>query len=186
MCIKENLVTTCLMNPDVDVKNCWQSIIMVMKSIIEDINDATLILARQGLSVLSACLLHLSVLYQNNYSYTQDSTNSSASANFNNLSFDICECMQILIHLCEAVKHHLSKRVNGINQIVQAWKEKNEVCKRALMLVNFYNSIEVRNKALELVRMVIGVSPVETLQIVINVLHAATFSANSQVLFHYT
>ena len=186
LCIKENLATTCLMNPDVDVKQCWQSILMVMKSIIEDINDATLILARQGLSVLSSCFLHLSVLYQNNYSYNQDSAASSSSSsistvNFNNLSYDICECMQILIHLCEAVKHHLNKRNTGINQIIQLWKEKNELCKRALMLVNFYNSIEVRTKALELVRMVICVSPAETLQFVIQVLHNATFSANSQV-----
>ena len=174
------------MNPDVDVKQCWQSILMIMKSIIEDIDDATVILTRRGLSVLSACFFHMSNLYQSNYSHTQESTNSSAAAsistNLNNLCYDLCECMQILIQLCEAVKHHLDKRSDGINQIILVWKEKNELCKRALMLVNFYNVTEVRSRALELIRMVIIVSPVETMQFVIQVLHTACFSANSQVI----
>ena len=75
----------------------------------------------------------------------------------------------------------MDKKAEGISQIVHGWKEKNELCKRALMLVNFYNVTEVRNRALDLVRMIITVSPNDVMQFVVQVIHTSCFSASSQV-----
>ena len=78
------------------------------------------------------------------------------------------------------------KQQIGIRQIIQAWKEKNELCKRALMLVNFYNISEVRTRALELVRMILSVSPNETLQYVIQLIYASYMSNQSQMCMSFT
>ena len=164
--------------------------LMVIKSIIETLDDATLILTRRGLSIMSACFFHISLLHQNNYMPIQDSSSSSSSSssllNLNNLGYELCECMQILVQLCDAVKYHLDKRTDGIRQIIQSWKEKNELCKRALMLVNFYNVAEVRNKALDLVRMTLLVSPNETMQHVVQIIYASYFANGSQIYLTYS
>jgi hypothetical protein len=178
-----------LMNSDVDVKQCWQSMLMVIKSIIETLDDATLILTRRGLSIMSACFFHISLLHQNNYTPAPDSSSSSSASsllNLNNLGYELCECMQLLVQLCDAVKYHLDKRTDGIRQIIQSWKEKNELCKRALMLVNFYNVAEVRNKALDLVRMTLLVSPNETMQHVVQIIYASYFASSSQIYLTYS
>lgn len=94
--------------------------------------------------------------------------------------------MQVLVQLCEAVKHHQDKRTDGIRSIVQSWKEKNELCKRLLVLLSFYNSAEVRNRTLELLRMIVSTSPNETLQYLVHLLYTAYFSsAGSQLLASY-
>lgn len=184
---KENLANTFLMNQDIDTKQSWQSIIMVMKSLIETLEDGTLVLTRRGLSVLSICFFHISVLHQSNSGGSNiNQTGLDSMQTYSNLNYDLCECMQILMQLCETVKHHLDKRTDGIRQIIQAWKEKNELCKRALMLVNFYNISEVRTRALELVRMILGVSPNETIQYVIQIIYASYTSNQSHIYMSYT
>ena len=177
LAFKETLATNFLMNQEIDPKQSWQSIVMVMKSIIETIDDGTLVLTRRGLSVLSVCFLQISLLHH------QSSSNSSDTGS---VVFELCECMQILMQLCETVKHHVDKRTDGIRQIIQAWKEKSEVCKRALMLVNFFNTGEIRVRALDLVRMILAVSPNETTLQVLQILYNAYFSSHCQVFISYT
>ena len=110
---KETLATTFLMNQDIDTKQSWQSIIMVMKSLIETLEDGTLILTRRGLSVLSICFFHISILHHNSNASNSSPTSIDSSQSFANLNYDLCECMQILMQLCETVKHHLDKRTDG-------------------------------------------------------------------------
>jgi len=184
------------MNQDIDTKQSWHSIIMVMKSMIETLDDGTLVLTRRGLSVLSVCFFHISFLHYSNGSSSSssnsNSTNNTSTSSTTHLShdstynYDLCACMQILMQLCETVKHHLDKRTEGIRQIIQAWKEKSEVCKRSLMLVNFHNSAELRTRALELLRMVLSVSPNETLQYVIQLVWASYTSNQAQICMVYT
>jgi hypothetical protein len=70
---------------------------------------------------------------------------------------------------------------------VQAWKEKSEVCKRLLTLVNFNNITAVRVKALELVRSIVCLSPLETLPVVLQTIHASFFmTPSSQILLGYS
>ena len=109
---KETLATTFLMNQDIDTRQSWQSIIMVMKSLIETLEDGTLVLTRRGLSVLSACFFHICFLHHSSGSSSQTSLDA-VSANSDSLNYDLCECMQILMQLCETVKHHLDKRTDG-------------------------------------------------------------------------
>jgi hypothetical protein len=195
--LKERLANTCLLNGDIDVKQSWQSILLVTKSIMQDIDDATLVLTRRGLSVLSTCFFHVCTLYQNGYSHgviinNNDSSTSNHNNNQNNnnftnsFSFDLCESIQMLMQLCDAVKHHLDKRSDGISQIIQAWKEKYEVCKRALHLVNFNNQIEVRSRALDLVRIIVAISPNEVMQFVITLIHSCYFGPSSHILLTYS
>lgn len=91
---------------------------MVMKSLIETLEDGTLILTRRGLSVLSICFFHISILHHNSSSASSSSQTSLDSAqNYTNLNYDLCECMQILMQLCETVKHHLDKKTDGKGHI---------------------------------------------------------------------
>ena len=160
-----------------------------MKSLIETLEDGTLVLTRRGLSVLSVCFFQISILHHNsssNLNSNSSQTSIDSLSSYTNLNYDLCECMQILMQLCETVKHHLDKRTEGIKQIIQAWKEKNELCKRALLLVNFFNVSEVRSRALELVRMVLSVSPNETLQYVIQIVYNAYTANQAQVCMSHT
>lgn len=109
------------MNQDIDTKQSWQSIIMVMKSMIETLEDGTLVLTRRGLSVVSVCFFHICVLHHSSgagsaNSQTGGLENSAQAQNCTSLNYDLCECMQILMQLCETVKHHLDKRTDGKSQ----------------------------------------------------------------------
>jgi hypothetical protein len=64
------------------------------------------------------------------------------------------------------------------------WKEKNELCKRLLFLVNFYNASDVRNKSLDLIRMILLVSPAEIMQNCIQIIYASYFNPNSTSNLH--
>lgn len=88
---------------------------------IETLEDGTLVLTRRGLSVVSICFFHICVLHHSNgagsaNSQTGGSENSAQAQNCTSLNYDLCECMQILMQLCETVKHHLDKRTDGKSQ----------------------------------------------------------------------
>ncbi len=93
------------------------------------------------------------------------------------------------MQLCETVKHHLDKRTDGIRQIIHAWKERTELLKRACMLVNFNNTSDVRNSAMNLIKMILAISPgIESLQYVIQIMYTSYCggSTSSQLLLSYT
>jgi hypothetical protein len=140
---KENMMTTILTSNNLDIKQCWQSILLCTRAVITSMDDATLALTRRALPVLSVCLFHVSFLHHHHQanagleagvSTSSSSSTSSASSLSNavptsaaaaaavafsttapNLSHDLCECMLILASLCEAAKHHMDKKIDGTN-----------------------------------------------------------------------
>jgi hypothetical protein len=210
--LKEMVATILLVNPEVETKQCWQSIILGMKTIIETLEDATIVLTRRGLSVLSFCFFNISIIhnhsiYNGQQQQQQQQQNDSSLDNFNS---DLCDCMRILMQLCEAVKHHMDKFYSKksinisndapIRQLLTSWKEKNELCKRILMLINFNNTnevklnefiffstknlkfsklLKVRTRALDVLQMILAVVPNDTFQFVIQFIFTSYFPSTS-------
>lgn len=148
---KENLLNLLLMGSNLEIKQGWQSILLCMKSLIDNVDDATIVITKRGLSALTLCFYQIWLLHhQHNHHHHE--TNTSG------MTHQVLDAIVLLTTLCNAITHHLDKKSDGIKQVVQAWKEKNELCKRLLCLVNFTNTSEVRDKALCLVKKIIIIS----------------------------
>ncbi len=133
---KEGMMSSILTSNNLDIKQCWQSILLCMKTVVTSVDDATLALPRRALPVLSVCLFHISFLYHHHHHHQQQQQqqtgglgeNSSSSSSMSsagsdrapglagstpNLSHDLCECMNVLALLCESAKHHLDRKTEG-------------------------------------------------------------------------
>lgn len=62
--LKENIANIFFTNTSVDLKQNWQSLLWTVKSLLGGVDDATLILTRRGLSVLTMCFFHIMLIYQ--------------------------------------------------------------------------------------------------------------------------
>ncbi|CAF0722648.1 unnamed protein product [Brachionus calyciflorus] len=144
--LKENLITQFLMSPSIDPKQCWQSIISLIKIILKTNDDATLVLTRRGLTVLSICFFQVTLIYNN----TQDLQIN-----------DLNDCVDILTHLCDTIKIHNVKKTEGIGQIINNWKEKFDLIKRLIILLNYSTPLVTRNKAIELLKLILDITPIE-------------------------
>ena len=63
--------------------------------------------------------------------------------------------------------HHPAQNIKFI--INQQWKKKYELCKRLLLLLNFHNSLTIRNTAIDLLNLFLDI--VNTSDTLLNIIH---------------
>ena len=143
--LKERLISVMLNTCELDAKRCWPSIVLVLGMLVESNDEATMLLGRRGLSVLSLCFFHSTVYYQQQPPLPPTPTTTPGLPS-------VADCLRLLVRLCDTVAHHVERATDGIELVMAAWKEKSDVCKRALLLVNYHQTSELRSAALHLVK----------------------------------
>lgn len=140
---------------DFDPKTCWQSILLVLKTFITDKSACThIIMHKKAFSLLSISFLSICMMHQ--------------EATACNVFSDLIDCMHIMCVLLEIVSNLPSTE---LKQQINYWKEKNEVTKRLILLLNFYNNLEIRTNAIELLKLIVKVAPVDIIPALTHQLH---------------
>ena len=144
--LNKTLCTQLLAVSAVDIKLSFQSIVWVLKTVIRSSDDTNFVLTKSGLSTLSNCFIQLVIMFNNN----QDTQCP-----------DINDCLVLIKRLVINVREHLQDKTDGVEQLLADWKEKFELIKRLIVMLNFWVPSSTRLLLIDLIRLIIEVNPVE-------------------------
>jgi hypothetical protein len=158
---------------DVDIKSCWQSQIQLIKLLIDTNTDLTnFILHKKALNLITCAFVCI-------FNMHQEATACNVQQNLLDV-MSIChaffeKCKLLLLNADTAAgmssdhqhHHHPAQNIKFI--INQQWKEKYELCKRLLLLLNFHNSLTIRDKAIDLLNLFLDI--VNTSDTLLNIIH---------------
>ncbi|XP_041355094.1 ubiquitin carboxyl-terminal hydrolase 34-like isoform X3 [Gigantopelta aegis] len=156
-----------------DGRSTWQTLISAFKILVETREERVLLIYHSGLQKITEAFYTLHVMYH--------------EATACHVTGDIVDLLTILLHILETGKECHDKKAQGcadVKACLFSWKERYEVVKKLITLLNSYTPPEVRSICFEVLKQMILIFQGECINVMVPILtqaHASFQDSNIPV-----
>ncbi|XP_076099132.1 ubiquitin carboxyl-terminal hydrolase 34-like isoform X2 [Mytilus galloprovincialis] len=123
-----------------DARSGWQTLISVLKILVDADNDRLFLIYQGGLQMMSEAFNNLHVMYH--------------EATACHVTGDIVDLLTIILPVLKVLRHFHDKKSSGsdIQTVFQNWRDRMEFVKKLLTLLNSFTPPEIRQISIEVLR----------------------------------
>ncbi|VDH93225.1 ubiquitin carboxyl-terminal hydrolase 34 [Mytilus galloprovincialis] len=123
-----------------DARSGWQTLISVLKILVDTDNDRLFLIYQGGLQMMSEAFNNLHVMYH--------------EATACHVTGDIVDLLTIILPVLKVLRHFHDKKSSGsdIQTVFQNWRDRMEFVKKLLTLLNSFTPPEIRQISIEVLR----------------------------------
>nr|KAG5696977.1 hypothetical protein BaRGS_008439 [Batillaria attramentaria] len=141
--------TICMYLHDLEARTHWQTLIAAFKILVEGMDERLLLICQNGLQTLSESFFTLHVMYH--------------EATACHVTGEIIDLLTLLLQVLKTARECMDKKAQGCAELktfILNWKERGEVVKKLLTLLNSYTPPEVRQICFDVLKqMVLTLQP---------------------------
>ncbi|XP_074662968.1 ubiquitin carboxyl-terminal hydrolase 34-like [Tubulanus polymorphus] len=154
---KRNTLLLYLQN--LDARSNWQTLIPALKTLVENGDDRMLLMYNNGLLMITEAFCTLHMMFH--------------EATACHVTGDIVELLSIFPPVIKMARLFAEKKVGEAKQCLSNWKEKMELIRKLLTLLNSYTPPEVREASLNVLREMVLTFQNDAIQVILPIVISA-------------